>query len=314
MTDAPAVLAAGAVCWRVVGGKVRVLLVHRTQHKDISLPKGKVDPGETLPQTAVREIAEETGLAVGLGAPLGQVRYKIPSGRDKIVYYWSAEVDAHALEAAHFRPNDEISALEWVSLSKARNMLSYPHDVEIIDTFAERWRAGRARTFAIIVVRHGKAVPAEAWDGSDSTRPLLLRGSAQAASIAAGIAAFRPEKILTSTAVRCIATITPLAELTQLTPKQVVGISQDAYESDNATIEEILEKRMKSKKNAVLCSHGPVIPEIVREVAGLTNTPYTSEFGSMGALGTGEFSILHVSSQHPKSGIVALETHTPEPE
>ena len=48
MTDAPAVLAAGAVCWRVVGGKVRILLVSRTQHKDISLPKGKVDPGEGI--------------------------------------------------------------------------------------------------------------------------------------------------------------------------------------------------------------------------------------------------------------------------
>jgi 8-oxo-dGTP pyrophosphatase MutT (NUDIX family)/phosphohistidine phosphatase SixA len=314
MTNAPAVLAAGAVCWRIVGGKVRVLLVHRTQHKDISLPKGKVDPGEMLPQTAVREIAEETGLSVGLGAPLGQVHYTIPSGRSKIVYYWSAEVDAHALETARFRPNDEISALEWVSLSKARSRLTYPHDVDIIDTFAERWRAGRARTFAIIVVRHGKAVPYEAWDGPDSTRPLLLRGSAQAASIAPGIAAYRPEKILTSNAARCLATIAPLAELTGLKPKQVIGISQDAYESDAATIAELLEKRMKSKATVVLCSHGPVIPEIIREIAGLTSTPFTSEFGSMGALATGEFSVLHVSAQHPKSGIVALETHSPEPE
>jgi 8-oxo-dGTP pyrophosphatase MutT (NUDIX family) len=85
MTEAPAVLAAGAVCWRIVGGKVRILLVHRAQRKDISLPKGKVDPGELLPQTAVREIAEETGLTVGLGAPLGEVHYRIPSGRNKVV-------------------------------------------------------------------------------------------------------------------------------------------------------------------------------------------------------------------------------------
>ncbi|HEX3679062.1 MAG TPA: NUDIX domain-containing protein, partial [Galbitalea sp.] len=92
MTEATAILAAGAVCWRIVGGKVRILLVHRAQRKDISLPKGKVDPGEMLQQTAVREIAEETGLTVGLGAPLGEVHYRIPSGRNKIVYYWAAEV------------------------------------------------------------------------------------------------------------------------------------------------------------------------------------------------------------------------------
>ncbi len=314
MTDAPAVLAAGAVCWRIVGGKVRILLVHRTQHKDISLPKGKVDPGELLPQTAVREIAEETGLSVGLGAPLGEVRYKIPSGRNKIVYYWSAEVDAHALETARFRPNDEIASLEWVSLSKARNRLTYPHDVDIVNAFSERWQEGRARTFAIIVVRHGKAVPAEAWDGPDSTRPLLLRGTAQSAIIAPSIAAYLPEKIFTSTAARCIATVAPLAALTGIKSKEIAGLSQDAFETDEATVAEVLAKRMKSKKTAVLCSHGPVIPEIIRELATLTKTPHTSDVASMAALSTGEFSVLHVSTQHPKSGFVAMETHSPEPE
>jgi 8-oxo-dGTP diphosphatase len=314
MTEAPAVLAAGAVCWRIVGGKVRILLVHRTQHKDISLPKGKVDPGELLPQTAVREIAEETGLTVGLGAPLGEVHYKIPSGRNKVVYYWSAEVDAHALETARFRPNDEIASLEWVSLSKARNRLTYPHDIDIVNMFAERWKSGRARTFAIIVVRHGKAVPAEAWDGPDSTRPLLLRGTNQASEIAPSLAAYLPDKILTSTAVRCVATITPLATLTGLKPKEVAGLSQDAFETDEATIADVLSKRMKSKKTVVLCSHGPVIPEIIREIATLTKTPHTTDVASLAALSTGEYSVLHIASQHPKSGIVAMETHSPDPE
>ncbi|HEY1530537.1 MAG TPA: NUDIX domain-containing protein [Galbitalea sp.] len=314
MTDAPAVLAAGAICWRIVGGKVRVLLVHRTQHKDISLPKGKVEPGELLPHTAVREIAEETGLTVGLGAPLGEVRYRIPSGRNKIVYYWAAEVDAHALETARFRPNDEISALEWVSLSKARNRLTYPHDVEILDVFADRWKTGRARTFALIVVRHGKSVPADAWDGPDASRPLLLRGNSQAAAIAPSIAAYLPEKILTSTAVRCVSTITPLAELLALKPKLVSGISQDAFESDAATIGEVLAKRIKDKKTVVLCSHGPVIPEIIRETANLTRTPYTSDVASLAALSTGEYSVLHIASEHPKSGFVAMETHSSDPD
>ena len=314
MTEAPPVLAAGAVCWRIVGGKVRILLVNRTQHKDTSLPKGKVEPGELLPQTAVREIAEETGLTVGLGAPLGEVRYKIPSGRNKIVYYWSAEVDAHALETARFRPNDEIASLEWVSISKARNRLTYPHDVDIVNAFSERWKAGRARTFAIIVVRHGKAVPAEAWDGPDATRPLLLRGTAQATEIAPGIAAYLPEKILTSTAARCVATVAPLATLTGIKPKPVAGLSQDAYESDEAAIAQILAKRMKSKKSAVLCSHGPVIPELIRELATLTTTAHTSDVAELAALSTGEFSVLHISAQHPRSGFVAMETHSPSAE
>ena len=135
------VLAAGAVCWRLIDGAARVLVVHRTQHKDVSLPKGKVDPGETLPQTAVREIAEETGLAVTLGAPLGVVEYLLPNGREKIVHYWSVEVHDHMLEIAKFTPNDEIAALEWLPIGKASKKLSYEHDREVIDRLRQRLKA-----------------------------------------------------------------------------------------------------------------------------------------------------------------------------
>jgi 8-oxo-dGTP diphosphatase len=305
------VLAAGAICWQVVGGKVRILLVHRAERNDVSLPKGKVDPGETLPQTAVREIREETGLAVGLDAPLGQVEYKIPSGRDKIVYYWSAEVDTTILETSTFAPNAEIESLEWVSIKKARKRLSYPHDVDIVDVFAERMKAGRARTFAIIVVRHGKAVPPQSWDGPDATRPLLARGAAQATSIAAGLAAYRPKKIITSTAARCIATVAPVARLTGIGTIESDAISQDSFESGESAVAELLEKRIKKGATVVLCSHGPVIPEIIAHIARLTNTPPTGDFLSMGHLSTGEFSVLHVATDDPRSGIVALETHSP---
>jgi hypothetical protein len=71
---------------------------------------------------------------------------------------------------------------------------------------------------------------------------------------------------------------------------------------------------MKSKKSVVLCSHGPVLPEIISVLANLTRTPYTTDVGSMAALSTGEFSVLHVSMQHPRSGFVAMETHSPETE
>ena len=73
------VYAAGAVLWKVVDKELKILVVHRTQHKDVSIPKGKVDPGETLPETAVREIREETGLRVGLGPFLGTVDYVMPN-------------------------------------------------------------------------------------------------------------------------------------------------------------------------------------------------------------------------------------------
>lgn len=305
------VMAAGAVCWRVVDGEPRILLIHRTQHKDVSLPKGKVDPGETLPETAVREIAEETGLTVALGALLGQVDYPLPSGRDKTVFYWSAEVDDHAFEAARFTPNNEIAELEWATIDEARAKLHYPHDVDIVDVFAARFAAGMARTFAIVALRHGKTVPGDAWDGPDSTRPLLQRGTDQALSIAHGLAAFRPAKILTSTAVRCIATAAPLARVAGLDLKETVGLSQDAHEAGQSRAAKIVAKRLARKQTTVFCSHGPVLPEIIDEVAALTRTPPSSELRRAALLSTGEYAVMHVSVEHPERGIVAVETHRP---
>ena len=132
---ATAVYAAGAVCWRVIDGRIHVLVVHRTVYGDVTIPKGKVDPGETLPETAVREIAEETGLRVALGVPLGVSRYAMPSGREKIVHYWAAHVTERAVHRSTFRPNAEIAALEWVTVKRARGYLTYEPDRESSDAF-----------------------------------------------------------------------------------------------------------------------------------------------------------------------------------
>jgi 8-oxo-dGTP diphosphatase len=275
------------------------------------LPKGKVDPGETLPETAVREIFEETGLSVTLGAPLGTVEYVLPGGRDKVVHYWSTEIDEHALELAKFSSNSEIEALEWLPLDKARKKLSYEHDLDVVNRFADRLAAGNARTFALIAVRHGKAVTPTAWDGPDSTRPLMQRGADQAVAIAKGIAAFGPVKIISSTATRCFNTVDPLSALTGIPIKKTDDISQDAYESGAAGVGKVVAKRLKKKVTAVLCSHGPVLPQIIAEVARLTKTPRDAALRDAASLATGDFSVLHISLEHPDSGLVAVETHSP---
>lgn len=306
-----AVLAAGAVCWRVVEGKVQILLVHRGDRADVSLPKGKLDPGETLPQTAVREILEETGLAISLGVPLGTVEYALPSGRDKIVFYWAAKVSKKAFKTSTFKPNSEIAAVEWVTLSSARKALSYKHDIAVIDRFAALLKSGRADTFAIIAVRHGKAIDPGLWSGPDSTRPLTERGDIQALSIAPAIAAFAPSKIVSSTAARCLATVVPLASVTELTVRADAGISQDAFEEGDASIAAVVRKRLSKKKTAVLCSHGPVIPAIIGELARQTDSQPDAALRTAGLLSTAEYTVLHISKDEPTGGIVAVETHGP---
>jgi 8-oxo-dGTP diphosphatase len=305
------VLAAGAVCWRVVKGEVCILLVHRDERADVSLPKGKVDPGETPPQTAVREIEEETGLSITLGAPLGTTEYTLPGGREKRVFYWAAEVDDEIISASTFSPNHEIAALEWLPIAAARKAMSYERDRDVLDRFAERVAAGQTRTFAIVALRHGKAVPPTSWDGPDSTRPLLHRGLEQADSVAAAIAAWRPEKLLSSTAARCLSTIEPVAMLTGLPVKLTEGISQDAYEDGTSTVKRIIAKRVEKKQTVVLCSHGPVLPDIIGAVAKATHTEVDAALRRAAMLSTGHYTVLHISAEHPKSGLVAIETHGP---
>jgi len=306
------VLAAGAVCWREgADGRVEILLVHRTQHRDTSLPKGKVDPGETLPETAVREIAEETGLLVGLGTPLGVVRYKLPSGRPKEVSYWAAEVGELAIANSTFESNDEIERLSWVTIPAAREQLSYPHDIDIVDRFDELHRLGRARTFAIIALRHGKAVPASNWDGPDATRPLLQRGTDQALSVAPGIAAFRPERLYSSPAERCLSTVAPTARLTGLDVTLKPGISQDAYRDDGERVARIVAKRLRQRRTAVLCSHGPVLPQIIAAAAAGAGHAHVAKLRRAAQLSTGEYAVLHLPIDDPDAGPVAVEVHSP---
>ena len=123
------VRAAGGLVWRRAGGGREVLLVYRRSHDDWSLPKGKVEPGESEEACALREVEEETGLRCALGPPLGTVSYRDGRGRPKTVRYWSMEAAGRAV-ASH-----EIDAVRWVKLEAAAAALTYPRDREMLDAF-----------------------------------------------------------------------------------------------------------------------------------------------------------------------------------
>ncbi len=123
------VRAAGALVWRRhTGGDLEVLVVHRPRYDDWSFPKGKCDGGESFEATAVREVAEETGLVVELGRDLGEVRYRDHKDRPKVVRYWAAEAGTGS-----FVPNDEVDEVRWLTLDRAGRVLSYVHDRALLD-------------------------------------------------------------------------------------------------------------------------------------------------------------------------------------
>jgi 8-oxo-dGTP diphosphatase len=304
-----AVLAAGAVCWRKIDGQIHVLVIHREDRRDISLPKGKLDKGESFPQTAVREIKEETGLSVSLGLPLGVTHYTMPSGKPKEVHYWAAHVTAKAIAKSTFKPNSEVAALEWLPIDKARRELHYDADREILDLFTSYVTQGVTETFAVILLRHAKAQDPSKFDGPDRDRPLTGRGEKQAAQISSALAAFGPKKLVSSVSLRCQQTIAPLAELLDKDVRFVDEISQHAFVDDHPAVRAIVGKRVRRGKTSVLCSHGPVIPELLRELALATGTALVTDHSRAANLDTASFSVFHLNAKHPSAGIVAVETH-----
>jgi 8-oxo-dGTP diphosphatase len=103
-----------------------VLLVHRAHYDDWSLPKGKLEPGETWTQCALREVEEETGLVCELGEEAGRTHYVDGQGRQKEVrYFWmtpAGEADAR----------NEVDEVRWVPLGEAGELLSYERDAQLL--------------------------------------------------------------------------------------------------------------------------------------------------------------------------------------
>jgi 8-oxo-dGTP pyrophosphatase MutT (NUDIX family) len=158
--------AAGCVLWRPSARGPEVALVHRARYDDWSLPKGKREPGEHVLETAVREVAEETGIAVILGRRLRSTSY-LSHGRGKVVDYWAARPAAAGPEA-EFAPNHETDLLDWLPVPAARARLTYPRDADVLDDFA----SGPADTFPCVLLRHAAAGSKGAWPADELFRPL----------------------------------------------------------------------------------------------------------------------------------------------
>lgn len=123
------VRAAGGVPWRRRDpGGLEVLVVHRPKYDDWTFPKGKLDPGETWEQAAVREVWEESGIVPVLGAELPGTEYRDRFGRPKVVRWWAMPVAADA----EFAPGPEVDERRWVPPAGAAALLTYPRDRDVL--------------------------------------------------------------------------------------------------------------------------------------------------------------------------------------
>jgi 8-oxo-dGTP diphosphatase len=98
----------------------RLLLIKRGHEPGAglwSLPGGRIEPGETDAQALVREMREETGLAVEAGPLLGSVRRPAPGGDVLDIRDYTATITGGTL-----RPGDDAADARWVAASELPRM------------------------------------------------------------------------------------------------------------------------------------------------------------------------------------------------
>src|SRR5215208_121267 len=121
-------VSAGGVVYRRRGGRTEVALISVGEPGRWQLPKGLVGRGETPPEAALREVAEETGLTCEVEAELGRVEYWYFSkgGARRVRFhkfvhfylmrYVSGDVSGH---------DDEVNEARWVGIEEAAGMLAF---------------------------------------------------------------------------------------------------------------------------------------------------------------------------------------------
>jgi 8-oxo-dGTP diphosphatase len=131
----PDVAAAGGVLVRTGEDGREVAVIHRPKYMDWSLPKGKLEPGEGWLEAALREVEEETGYRCEASVELPRVSYLDRHRRRKLVRYWLMR----PVEGA-FEPHGEVDELRWVGRGAAEELLTYPHDRELVRQALRRHR------------------------------------------------------------------------------------------------------------------------------------------------------------------------------
>jgi 8-oxo-dGTP pyrophosphatase MutT (NUDIX family) len=252
------VAAAGGAVWRrAPDGGTEVALVHRPRYDDWSLPKGKLDAGEHALTAAVREIHEETGLAVVAGRRSLRTNYPVPEGVKRVDYWVMQSL------GGTFEPDDEVDDLRWLPVPAAADLCSHEQDRTVL---ADLVRTDVPLMPTLVLVRHGRAGSRADWDGPDDLRPLDERGREQAQRLAEVLPAFRPLAVLSAPPVRCRDTVAPLAERLGLDIGPAPELGEEGFEADPeaglALVERLLAPRDRPGVT-VVCSQGGAIPSVL---------------------------------------------------
>lgn len=239
--------AAGAVLWRAGAAGPEVAVIHRPRYDDWTFPKGKAEPGEVAPLTAVREVWEETGVRPVLGRRLPSAEY-VSRGGPKRVEYWVATGPG-----GEFTPSAEVDRLDWLPVPEADSRLTYPRDCVLLEEFAR----GPVRTTAYVIVRHTSA--GAKLDADDELRPLDARGRKEAKRLGELLACFGPARVFSSTTTRCLETMLPYAGRVGVEVVTDRTFTVGTAPAAPARFAELLA----DAEPTFVCTHGELVPDLL---------------------------------------------------
>ncbi len=135
---------AGGILLRREGSEVLIVIVEREKGVEEKwapilrqLPKGGCKPGETLEQTALREVLEETGYRAKIIARAGEARWSYERGGqiwDETVHYYFM-VPVTMIAQNH---DEEFDCVRWIEIERATELLSYPEERRLIAEVLEK--------------------------------------------------------------------------------------------------------------------------------------------------------------------------------
>jgi len=293
-----------------------VALVHRPRYDDWSWSKGKLDPGEQWPAAAVREVQEETGLTVRLGRPLPAAAYTV-LGRDgtpatKQIRYWAAEVVGGDGALEH-----EIDEVAWLDVAAASDRLTYARDREQLRGLVRADHDRTLTTWPLLLIRHAKATPRSAWSGADHRRPLDSRGRQRAQDLVPLLGAFGVTRIVSSPSTRCTQTVAPYAGVRALPVRHRVGLSEEGYAEQPDRAVRHLSRLLERGHASALCTHGPVLPELLEHLRNLVGGPGSRPLvealidAVKDGLDKGEALVAHVAGTGATALLVDVERYAP---
>ena len=127
-------VSAGGVVYKVVDGAVEMALCGRQEPLRWSLPKGTPDQGESLEETALREVREETGLEVAIEAPIGNINYWFVSPDDRVLYDKTVHFYLMTCKGGSTERHDpEFDEVRWFAAEDALRSLVYPNEVRVVE-------------------------------------------------------------------------------------------------------------------------------------------------------------------------------------